>query len=91
MFYTGFHQPLTVLAFAGVSLFSLSYMKVYEPLAVALFVVVVLTSSYMLGKRIGYDEGWEKANSDAIAEGQLAGFNDALNTVAKDSAGSRSN
>ncbi len=64
--------------------FIFANMKIYEPLAVALFVVVVLTSSYMLGKRIGYDQGWEKANSDAFAEGHIAGFNDALDTFATD-------
>ena len=44
-------------------------MKLYEPIAIALFTAVVLSSSYLLGKRIGYDQGWEKANSDAFAEG----------------------
>lgn len=60
-------------------------MKFYEPLAIALFVVVTLTSSYLLGKRIGFEQGWEKANSDAFAEGHIAGYNDAIDTLAKDS------
>jgi len=53
-------------------------MKIYEPIAVGVFVVVVLLASYSLGKRTGYDQGWEKANSDAFAEGHIAGYQDAL-------------
>lgn len=56
-------------------------MKLYEPIAVALFTAVVLSSSYLLGKRIGYDQGWEKANSDAFAEGHISGYNDAVNAL----------
>ena len=56
-------------------------MKLYEPIAVALFTAVVLSSSYLLGKRIGYDQGWEKANSDAFAEGHISGYNDAVNAM----------
>lgn len=53
-------------------------MKIYEPIAVALFAVVVLAASYSLGKTIGYDQGFEKGNTDAFAEGHIAGYNDAL-------------
>ncbi len=56
-------------------------MKLYEPIAVALFTAVILSSSYLLGKRIGYDQGWEKANSDAFAEGHISGYNDAVNAM----------
>jgi len=56
-------------------------MKLYEPIAVAMFTAVVLSSSYLLGKRIGYDQGWEKANSDAFAEGHISGYNDAVNAM----------
>ena len=56
-------------------------MKFYEPIAVSIFVVVVLVASYSLGKRTGYAQGWEKANSDAFAEGHIAGYNDALGTL----------
>ena len=56
-------------------------MKIYEPIAVGIFVIVVLVASYSLGKRTGYDQGWEKANSDAFAEGHIAGYNDALGAM----------
>lgn len=56
-------------------------MKLYEPIAIALFTAVVLSSSYLLGKRIGYDQGWEKANSDAFAEGHISGYNDAVDAM----------
>jgi len=56
-------------------------MKIYEPIAVAIFVVVVLAASYSLGKRTGYAQGWERANSDAFAEGHVAGYNDAMGTL----------
>ncbi len=60
-------------------------MKLYEPIAVGLFAVVVLAASYSLGKKIGYDQGFEKGNTDAFAEGHIAGFNDALASVAQES------
>jgi len=56
-------------------------MKIYEPIAVGVFVVVVLLASYSLGKRTGYDQGWEKANSDAFAEGHIAGYKDAMGAM----------
>lgn len=56
-------------------------MKLYEPIAVGLFAVVILSASYSLGKKIGYDQGFEKGNTDAFAEGHIAGFKDALATA----------
>jgi len=53
-------------------------MKYYESIAVGLFVVSVLSASYLLGKRIGYEQGFEKGNTDAYAEGHLSGYNAAI-------------
>ena len=53
-------------------------MKLYEPIAVGLFVVVILAAAYSLGNTIGYEQGFEKGNTDAFAEGHIAGFRDAL-------------
>ena len=56
-------------------------MKFYEPIAVGIFVVTVLAAAYLLGKRIGYEQGFERANSDAFAEGHISGYNDAIDAI----------
>ena len=60
-------------------------MRFYEPIAVGLFVVTVLAASYMLGKRMGYEigyaQGFERANTDAFAEGHISGYKQAMNSV----------
>ncbi len=61
-------------------------MRFYEPIAVGLFVVTVLAASYMLGKRMGYEsgyaQGFESANTDALAESHVSGYNQSLDTLA---------
>lgn len=44
-------------------------MKIYEPVSVGLFVVSVLAASYLLGKRVGYEQGIETASETLVAEG----------------------
>lgn len=62
-------------------------MRFYEPIAIGLFVVTVLAASYMLGKRMGYEvgyaQGFERANTDAFAEGHVTGFNQAMDTLVR--------
>lgn len=60
-------------------------MKFYEPIAVGIFAVTVIAAAYSLGKRIGYEQGFESANDGAFAEGpvtsSVSGYSDALNTA----------
>lgn len=60
-------------------------MKLYEPIAVGIFAVTVIAAAYSLGKRIGYEQGFESAHDDAFAEGPLtssvSGYGEALDAA----------
>ena len=46
-------------------------MKIYEPIAISLFTVLVLAASFSVGKSIGFEEGVSYAKKNSVDIVQL--------------------
>lgn len=53
-------------------------MKYHRPISVSIFVLMMLVFSFSLGKNQGYKRGFEKGDTDAFAEGHVAGWEEAV-------------
>lgn len=56
-------------------------MKRQELIAVGLFSVMVVVMLFSVGRNMGFNQGFEKGDTDAFAEGHIAGWQDAMLAV----------